>query len=145
MHIFAYTRYQLFINGEYVGRGPNRFESLRPEFDNWDVANRLRPGRNAIAVLVHRDWAGEKPQSTAQTLSRMRLHARSFTARLEIQDGKNARKIIQADTSWRAFREPTRLPPIGRCDASIPDHIDARSHPANGPRRMTTTPNRHKP
>ena len=129
MHMFAYTRYQLFINGEYVGRGPNRFESLRPEFDTWDVAKRLRPGRNAIAVLVHRDWAGENPQSTAQTLSRMRLHAPGFTARLEIQDGKGAGKIIQTDTSWRAFREPTRLPPIGRCYASIPDHVDARKSP----------------
>ena len=23
LHLFAYTRYQLFVNGEYVGRGPN--------------------------------------------------------------------------------------------------------------------------
>ena len=131
IHLFAYTRYQLFINGEYVGRGPNRFESLHPEFDTWDVAKQLRPGRNAIAVLVQRDWTGENPKSTSQTLSRMRLHAPGFTARLEIQDDKGTETIIQTDTSWRAFREPTRLSPIGRYYASIPDHIDAGQSPAD--------------
>ena len=43
--LFAYTRYQLFVNGEYVGRGPNRFENRRPEYDTWDITSRLRRGQ----------------------------------------------------------------------------------------------------
>jgi hypothetical protein len=73
LHVFAYTRYQLFVNGEYVGRGPNRFENRRPEYDSWNVRERLRPGRNVVAVLVHRD----RPSG------RVMHHAPGFTARLD--------------------------------------------------------------
>ena len=37
-HRFAYPRYQLFDNGEFVGRGPNRFEDRRPEYHTRDSA-----------------------------------------------------------------------------------------------------------
>ena len=94
LHLFAYTRYQLFVNGEYVGRGPNRFENRRPEYDSWDLAARLRPGTNVIAVLVHRDWPGVNPRSTGQTLSRFRAHAPGFTARLAMQSAAGRETVI---------------------------------------------------
>jgi hypothetical protein len=104
LHLFAYTRYQLFVNGEYVGRGPNRFENRRPEYDTWDLAAQLRPGPNVIAVLVHRDWPGENLRSTGQTLSRFRMHAPGFTALLELADG-GRKTVIATDEKWRAFVE----------------------------------------
>jgi len=86
LHLFAYTRYRLYVNGEYVGRGPNRFESIQPEYDSWDIAARLHSGTNVIAVVVHRDWPGDAVGNMRQTLSRFRRHAPDFIARLELAD-----------------------------------------------------------
>jgi alpha-L-rhamnosidase len=52
LHVFADSRYILWINGVYVARGPNRFDPKRPEYDTHQVAGWLRKGKNTIAVLV---------------------------------------------------------------------------------------------
>ena len=44
LHIFADTRYILWINGQYVERGPCRFVPSHPEYDTMDVTSRLRHG-----------------------------------------------------------------------------------------------------
>jgi hypothetical protein len=128
-HLFAYTRYQLYVNGEYVGRGPNRFENRRPEYDTWDLSSRLQIGRNVIAVLVHRDWPGEHRTSFVQTLSRIRLHQPGLTARLEMQGADGRQETISTDESWRAFAETGFSAPAGYCYSSIPDNYDARKSP----------------
>src|SRR5262245_28634722 len=46
-------RYQLFVNGERVGRGPARCDPLHQRTDTYDIRDRLRPGENVIGVLVH--------------------------------------------------------------------------------------------
>ncbi|MGB7760675.1 MAG: hypothetical protein WBL61_12655 [Bryobacteraceae bacterium] len=52
-HLFADTRYQLFVNGEFVEFGPVRFDPRFPLFDTHDLARRLHPGMNVIAVQVN--------------------------------------------------------------------------------------------
>jgi alpha-L-rhamnosidase len=46
-------RYQLFVNGVRIGRGPARCDPLHQRTDTYDVATALRSGDNVIAVLVH--------------------------------------------------------------------------------------------
>jgi alpha-L-rhamnosidase len=46
-------RYQLFVNGQRIGRGPVRCSPLYQRFDEYDLSPYLRSGRNVIAVLVH--------------------------------------------------------------------------------------------
>ncbi|MCF6278458.1 MAG: FAD-dependent oxidoreductase, partial [Anaerolineales bacterium] len=53
MRITADSRYQLFINGERVGRGPVRSPSYLRRYDTYDIAAKLKPGKNVFAVLVH--------------------------------------------------------------------------------------------
>lgn len=53
IHLFADSRYQLFVNGEFVEFGPVRFDPAFPLFDTHDLARRLSPGKNAIAVQVN--------------------------------------------------------------------------------------------
>lgn len=54
----ADAQYKLFVNGTYVCRGPARgFQTSWP-FDRVDIAPFLRPGRNAMAVLVHNPGVG---------------------------------------------------------------------------------------
>ena len=53
LHIFADSRYILWVNGSYVDRGPCRFDPRYPEYDTLDIQEFLQPGSNVIAVLVH--------------------------------------------------------------------------------------------
>jgi alpha-L-rhamnosidase len=46
-------RYQLFVNGARIGRGPARCDPLHQRVDTYDVAPQLQPGGNVIALLVH--------------------------------------------------------------------------------------------
>jgi alpha-L-rhamnosidase len=46
-------RYQLFVNGTRIGRGPARCDPLYQRVDTYDVASRLRAGENVITLLVH--------------------------------------------------------------------------------------------
>ena len=129
LHLFAYTRYQLFVNGDYVGRGPNRFENRRPEYDTWEIGPRLRAGGNVIAVLVHRDWPGLDPRSLGQTLSRFRRHDPGFTARLEMTAADGGQTIVTSDGSWRAFAETGLGKPPERSYSSIPETYDVSASP----------------
>src|SRR5690606_24860735 len=49
--IFADSRYWLWVNGAFVGRGPARFAHDAPEYDHYPV--QWQAGPNVIAVLVH--------------------------------------------------------------------------------------------
>ncbi len=46
-------RYQLFVNGVRVGRGPVRCDPLYQRTDTYDLRPQLRAGANVIALLVH--------------------------------------------------------------------------------------------
>lgn len=114
VRLFAYTRYRLYINGVYCGRGPSRYQNQRPEYDARDVATVVKAGRNLIAVLVHRD---------APT-GRIMRHEPGFAAVLQFNYGPN-RQTIATDQSWRSKPELS----FGSRDeawASIEEHIDAR-------------------
>jgi alpha-L-rhamnosidase len=46
-------RYQLFVNGIRVGRGPVRSTAMALKTDSYDIAQLLVPGHNCLAVLIH--------------------------------------------------------------------------------------------
>jgi hypothetical protein len=46
-------RYQLFVNGVRVGRGPVRSSPMTQKFDRYDLAPHLRPGQNVVGAIVH--------------------------------------------------------------------------------------------
>ena len=48
LHLFAFTRYRLYVNGVAVGRGPCRYQNARPEYDTREIAKYLRAGVNRI-------------------------------------------------------------------------------------------------
>ncbi len=130
LHLFADSRYILWINGQYVERGPGRFDPIAPEYDILDVTSRLRPGINIIAVLVHHYHDGRGSNDWSSFSGRIMRHAPGLTARLDMTFKGDHVSTIQTDETWRGSTRTRFLPsPTDRWEntwSSIPDRIDAR-------------------
>lgn len=53
LYITADSHYSLWVNGEFIGRGPARCAPHHQSFDVLDIASKLKAGKNVIAVKVH--------------------------------------------------------------------------------------------
>lgn len=113
LHLFADSRYILWVNGTYVLRGPCRFNPKRPEYDSVDLGPFLKEGTNILVALVHH-YAGA-------INGRIMQHTPGFTARLDVAD----KEVLRTDVSWRCSRN-TEYRPSPSAWSSIPDVIDGR-------------------
>jgi alpha-L-rhamnosidase len=52
IHLFADSRYHLFVNGTFINFGPGRFYPANPEYDTYDISPFLKNGQNVVAVKV---------------------------------------------------------------------------------------------
>ena len=118
LHLFAYTRYRLYINGRYIVRGPCRYQNQHPEYDNIDLTPHLAAGRNTLAVLAHRDSPS----------GRIMAHAPGFTAALVWHDAAGAQRHFATSPDWHAASERSFLA-RSSCWSSITESIDARLMP----------------
>jgi alpha-L-rhamnosidase len=93
LHIFADTRYEVWIDGIWKGRGPARFSSNLREYDVHPIGA-LDPGVHLIAVLVQ--WAPNTRRAEST-----RPHLRGH-----IQSGTNTRPLFATRTSadWKTFQ-----------------------------------------
>ena len=62
--IFADTRYQVWLDGAWIGRGPARFSRLTHEYDLYPLGD-LGPGEHLLAALVQ--WAPNTRRSESTT------------------------------------------------------------------------------
>lgn len=53
LHLSADARYRLWVNGAFIGRGPERSWPASMAVDAQDISERLRPGLNRVAVQVY--------------------------------------------------------------------------------------------
>ena len=113
LQIFADSRYLLWINGQYVLRGPCRFNPKRPEYDVVDIHSFLKKGKNVIAVLAH--------NYGNTTNGHIMKHAPGLTALLKI----SGKEIVRTDPTWR-FNNKTRYLPSPESWNTVPDVIDGR-------------------
>jgi alpha-L-fucosidase 2 len=114
LHIFADARYVLWVNGEYVLRGPCRFNPKRPEYDTVDVKRFLKRGANTLAVLA----------VGGISISRAMKHEPGLCIRLEIRDRKGNKTTVVTDTNWRCSSRTKYLAPRGK-GSCVQDNIDA--------------------
>ncbi len=56
LNITADSRYKVFINGNYIGRGVNRCEANYWNYDMYDVSDTLVQGKNVVAIRAR--WFG---------------------------------------------------------------------------------------
>lgn len=123
--ITADSRYELFVNGRWLGHGPARSWPSPWPADPYDLRGLLRPGRNVIAVLVQHYGI-----STFQY-----LHAApGLLAHLRWTDEGGVHERVTDDSgAWRALPNPAHLWPVPRisCMQAWEEQYDARAFPAD--------------
>ncbi len=95
LSIFADTRYEVWVDGRWVGRGPARFSKTAREYDRYAL-NDLQAGDHLIAVLVQ--WAPNARRSESATPL--------LLAHLEGRTGDEPRIILRTNTQWKALSSP---------------------------------------
>jgi alpha-L-rhamnosidase len=92
LRIIVDTKYKLFVNGKFVGRGPCRFDLRWACYDIYDIAPYLQKGGNVIAVLaLHHGYGTGAQASSIQMLM--------VQAELKLENHKTL--YILSDTSWK--------------------------------------------
>ncbi len=91
LHISADSRYVLYVNGQRVGRGPNRCWPFDQQYDSHEVAHLLHEGTNVIAVLVH-------------TIGISTFQYMPGRGGLIVRFEADGETLAQSDASWRVTR-----------------------------------------
>jgi hypothetical protein len=113
LELFADSRYLLWINGQYVMRGPCRFNPKRPEYNEIDVHHYLKKGNNVIVFLVH-DYGDFLN-------GHIMKHVPGLAAILKI----SGEEFLRSDSTWRCS-DKTMYQPAPESWNTIPDLMDAR-------------------
>ncbi len=53
LYITGDSHYTLYVNGEFISRGPARSVAHHQSYDIIDIASRLKTGKNVLAIRVH--------------------------------------------------------------------------------------------
>lgn len=100
--VTADGRYQLFVNGTRVGRGPIRSEPSHLAWDEYDLAPHLTTGNNTIAVLARNFGQATLYWKPAKPVGQLGFGSLVLEARV-------GDELITTDGSWR-----TELAPYAR-------------------------------
>jgi hypothetical protein len=124
LHVTAGHIYRLYVNGAFVGRGPDRADPRFPYFDTYDVASLLRQGRNAIGLDL---YAVTSEQNRGRSWC---LYDGPPGLLLQLDYRQAGRlKRIGTDASWRMIESPEwrqGAPRITRFLAFV-EHYDGRA------------------
>lgn len=119
IRLFADSRYMLYVNGRYVGRGPGRSDPRWQYYDSWDLTGFLEAGENTIAVLALHFGYG-----TGQSMHRIP----ALLAECAIGLTGGERIAIGTSAKWKASLHPAydrSAPRINGCQGPI-EIFDAR-------------------
>jgi hypothetical protein len=98
IHVSADNRYQLFVNGTQVGRGPARSSRYNWNFGTYDIAPYLKNGKNIIAALV---WNMAEFAPVAQI---------SEQTGFLLQGDSTTEEVLNTNTSWKVLHDTAYLP-----------------------------------
>ncbi|MEN6356920.1 MAG: family 78 glycoside hydrolase catalytic domain [Armatimonadota bacterium] len=90
----ADSRYKLYVNGKYIGKGPVRSAAGCSYYDTYDITELLTKGKNVIAF--HITYFGE---STSVCV----LRKPGLICRAEIETGDQQQEIV-TDQTWKVHR-----------------------------------------
>ncbi|MCD6354220.1 MAG: family 78 glycoside hydrolase catalytic domain [Prolixibacteraceae bacterium] len=119
LRITASSQYQLYINGEYICRGPARCAPHHQSYDILDVSSLLKTGENVLAVRVHHQDGKRSYQYEGRA---------GLLAQLDINDDKT---ILTSDSNWKVLADPSwdnNAPKISRFQQIVNDRVDFRKY-----------------
>ncbi|MFD2332880.1 family 78 glycoside hydrolase catalytic domain [Cohnella sp. GCM10020058] len=119
LRIFADSKYIVYVNGVYAGRGPCRSDPRWQYVDELEVGSLLRPGVNTIAVMVLYYGYG-----TGQSIDRIP----ALLAELRAAAPGGETLIVGTDETWLcriAAAYDERAPRVNGCQGPI-EIYDAR-------------------
>ncbi len=133
LYISADGRYQLFVNGTFLGRGPARCDPAFQYYDSYEIAPHLIKGNNVIAILAHsygQDMAWyQLPRHEAANI----LGCGGIFVQVDVHDGLGSGQTlhIDSDESWRylesvAWKQDTSAGAVG-----FVEQYDARLAPVD--------------
>lgn len=97
IYLTADTRYQLFVNGAFVQRGPARSAAHHQSYDALDVTGYLRPGKNVLAVRFHHTGVAQPYHDATRP---------DLLVQLELwRDGIVS--TVGTDRQWKILRDPS--------------------------------------
>ena len=94
MKAAADSKYKLYVNGQYVGKGPARAPAETSYYDTHDITHVLTKGSNVIAFLVHH--FGEPTYTGSGEMP-------GLNCRAEIELGRE-QLVVASDDTWKAHR-----------------------------------------
>lgn len=121
LRITASSQYQLYINGEYVCRGPARSASHHQSYDILDITKMMNVGENLIAVRVHHQNGKHSYQHEGRA---------GLLAEITYEQGE-VNGIIPSDSSWKVIPDPSwdnKAPKINRFQQAVNDRVDFRNY-----------------
>ena len=102
LQIFADTRYEVWLDGTWIGRGPARFSCTLREYDVYPLET-LTPGPHLLAVLVQ--WAPNARRSESNTPL--------LQARIQQYTPDGPMTLVQTSPDWHAFSATAWNPDAG--------------------------------
>lgn len=102
VHISADGRYQLFVNGAFIGRGPARCDPAFQYYDSYEIASALRAGPNLIAVLGHSYGQDMAWYQLPRHEAAQRFGCGGIFVQADIQAGGQVIPI-DSDDSWKCL------------------------------------------
>jgi hypothetical protein len=121
LRITASSQYQLFVNGEYVCRGPARCAPHHQSYDVLDITKMMKAGENLIAVRVHHQKG---------TISYQYQGRAGLLAKITFSQGESY-GMIPSDSSWKVIPDSSwdnNAPAISRFQQVVNDRIDFRNY-----------------
>lgn len=86
------TEYKLYVNGRYIGRGPNPCHPSFQYYDEHDLSQALRSGKNVVAAVCYNYGVGThcRPQAPG-----------GFLLQAEVLNGDDEPITIGTDETWK--------------------------------------------
>lgn len=121
LRITASDRYNLYINGQFICRGPARSAPHHQSYDILDITDLLHPGNNSFAVRVHQQQDKRSHQYQGRG---------GLLVQAEILESNNDRTIISGK-DWKVTSDPSwddSAPRISRFQDIVNDRVDMRKY-----------------
>jgi len=132
LHITASDRYVLYVNGDYVGRGPARSDPRFKSYDTYQIGEKLKSGKNAVAVLAYHYGQNTSPSGPYLGNAFAAGDRAGLWAKLQVTSGSQT-TVVPTGSDWLvtpALGWKRDVPPVNPL-VGFPEWYDARRDPVD--------------